>query len=136
MAFKPQTRFIDLSLIHYSILISVRLYCKMWLWAIKYIVIAHKPFELTKESILIFWWTILGSNKPYLSNKLFKKSFCFFNKPQLTLQTLENPFGFSIIHIVFQKTMLIINFSLRARCIWCVQPKSNQFTYMSPKSSL
>ena len=51
--------------------------CKTYMQAIKYIMIT----KLSKESILVFWWTISGSDKPY-----YQKRF------------LKNPYGFSINH--------------------------------------
>ena len=33
----------------------------------------RQPSEPVKESILVFWWTIFGLNKPFISNKDFLK---------------------------------------------------------------
>ena len=94
LRFRPLTSFrvLDISLIHFSILTSGNIHCKIYILSIKYmkcVMITYKPPKLTKESILVSWWTIFGWDKPYLSNKVFQKSFCFFNKRSSTQQTLK-----------------------------------------------
>ena len=76
--------------------------------------IAYRLSKPTKEPIF-------SLDKPEKSNKVFKKSIGIFNQPSSTQQTFKIPFGFLIIHMVFQKTLINQFFSVCRVYVCCME---------------
>ena len=87
LGFEPLIyRFIDLSLIHYSVVTSGNFYCKVWIQTIRYIMINTNLPTLPKESIWVSWWATfvqikLIDQKKFIKNLFFVLKAPFFKPP-------------------------------------------------------